>query len=210
MPEVVRLLHPGSNLGPAAFHDVSIDGIIDQDGEAHAPGLGSRDELVHDSVPVGRLVVDPQAVQAGVLHFVKLPVDDPLLGDVVRALGARVEGVAVGAAPVVVPISARVRPPCAGRVSVGPEEPRHVVRDVLRGAELEGAARWQEPLRDGPGSVLAGPYLHVACADVEALVGVAGPPDWTDAACRQQELHVPAGRVLAIPELHIVSVDVPP
>mmetsp|Transcript_3242 Transcript_3242/g.7523 ORF Transcript_3242/g.7523 Transcript_3242/m.7523 type:complete len:465 (-) Transcript_3242:332-1726(-) len=206
LPEVVGLAHPLCNLAAASFHDVGVDRVVYHDCKAQPPSPGAGDEVVDHTFPIRGLVVNPQTVKAGVLHFVELLTNDAWPSDVVCALRAGIEGVAIGRAPMIVPVAASVGAQRTSRVRVCAEEPGHVVCDILGAAELERSPRRENELRHLLARILTRPDLHIVGAHVQALVRLSGPPDRPNPPFRHQELHVRMRRVRTVPELHVVSI----
>mmetsp|Transcript_60818 Transcript_60818/g.113722 ORF Transcript_60818/g.113722 Transcript_60818/m.113722 type:complete len:319 (+) Transcript_60818:724-1680(+) len=166
VPIVVRPAKPLDKLGLGLPEDVVVHCVVHHDGHTHASCLKLVDDEIHDAIPTGELVVNPQAVNSAGLHEVELLSDHLALVLIVEAQKALVVRVAL--APMVVD---------AGRFDA--QEPRHVVYDILCSCVSSGSwavtKDWPSqadgvvPRGSCSDAFGAGPHLAMASAILHAL-----------------------------------------
>ena len=87
---VVRLHGPVRDLFSRGCHDVRESGRIDHDGKAHSPRLQASNDPVHNAIPSGHLIVNPQPIQTRSFHQIQLGLNHVRTSYVI---GAQVTGI---------------------------------------------------------------------------------------------------------------------
>ena len=87
---VVRLHGPVRHLLRRGCHDVRESSRIDHDSKAHSPRLQASHDPVHNAIPSGHLIVNPQPIQARGFHQIQLRLNHVRTSYVI---GAQVTGV---------------------------------------------------------------------------------------------------------------------
>ena len=114
---VMRQARPFNHLLGSINEDVWVCHTIHDDSHSHAAnGRFFHDDINH-IIPACKLIVDPQAVNAGILHEVKLLADDVTIVQVIDSQVAFIVGIALTEMVIAI---------------VKAEEPWHVMSHILR------------------------------------------------------------------------------